>query len=49
MKFSLSIKHEHPVADEVEVKTETGVQLLSEKEAGGQEETAACVAHHNIQ
>ena len=42
MDFSLSIKDEHPLAAELEVKTREGgssVQLPSEKEEGGQRET----------
>jgi len=44
MELSLCVKDEHPqVAAEVEVKTRAddySVQLLSEKEEGGQRETA---------
>jgi len=44
MELSLCVKDEHPrVAAEVEVKTradDSSVQLLSEKEEGGQRETA---------
>ena len=43
MDFSLCIKNEHPLAAEVEIKTKAGgssLQSPSEKEGGGQQETA---------
>ena len=44
MDFSLCIKNEHPLAAEVDVKTKkaggSSVQAPSEKEGGGQQETA---------
>ena len=41
MEFSLSIKDEHPVAAEVEVKTRGGgSSVQSPSEEGGQQETA---------